>query len=381
MSIEHKGGKGLCGAAKDDFVQYKREHRTDFYENATAADDGSKTLYLKPVYTCLYNTEDQKVSLARVQDNHHAVNLIFSKQNTSEINELPEDDLNPWAPLAGDLNVQLLPLDKSKVTVNYVKINTNSLSNTQPVSDAASRVGVQKGLLNVYIGSTTSAILGQAERPGIISYVDYRTVGGFSVSAIYSNYNKGKTLAHEILHNLDLTHTFSDLECDNERIVRDIPEQIRPNFNARVVRKNNKWSQENDNRDKDRAVPQAGRSCLTVSSAPETNTNEMAVNLMDYGNDNVSRMISKDQVIIARNRLLVGNNDLTLFDADGVAQNDVGGLTNTQIIFVVIGAVLLLLFLITMVYYARKEKKTGFKLAASYTPAAQVIHWPYGLNQ
>lgn len=348
--------KAVCGHTHDDFIAFRRDHDEKFFQNAEAADDG-RVLYVKPVYYSLYFDEDDKVDEDRVRDNHHTFNLIMSGQNTSELDLVPNDSLHPWKDVVGLPNIQMLPLDSSEVKVIYVKINTPSLSNTQPVADAASRVGVQEGLLNVYIGVNSSNILGQAERPGNVVYVHKNAVGGFEIAGALAAYAKGKTFVHEFGHAAGLTHVFDDKACDNKRILPDIPEQIRPNYDAFLTTNSEgQRSQANDNRAKDR-VANEGRSCIGRSSSPETDVNEMATSIMGYGNDDTVIMFTKSQVTVMRNQLLEGN-DLILFDANGVAQTSVGGgLTTMEIIFIAIGGVLFIVIVSFLVYRNNKKKR------------------------
>lgn len=360
----------VCGHGKDDFIEYRRTHDAKMIEDATIADNG-QTLYVKPRYICLFNTEDQKVDAAKVRDNHQAANIIFSGQNTDELAEVPNDTLHPFASLVGNPNVQLLPLDSSQVEVEYLQISASSLSGTQPLADAASRAGSTPGLLMVYIGVNNGNILGQAERPGAAIYLNKSTVGGYNINAELSAYNLGKTYSHELGHAFDLPHTFTDT-CDGVRLHPDVPEQKTPNYDAELFQNGDQRSQRNCNRDKDRSVNQ-GLSCLTTSPASETSVNEDASNLMDYGPDAVANHFMQSQSVIIRNRLTNDNNDLTLFDAEGVAQTSVSsGLTTTQIILISVGAFLFVLIAALAVRYRSKSYER--RLAEFYRPSFVVVN-------
>jgi hypothetical protein len=101
--------------------------------------------------------------------------------------------------------------------------------------------------------------------------------------------------------------------------------------------------------------------------------NEDASNLMDYGPDAVANHFMQSQSVIIRNRLTNDNNDLTLFDAEGVAQTSVSsGLTTTQIILISVGAFLFVLIAALAVRYRSKSYER--RLAEFYRPSFVVVN-------
>jgi hypothetical protein len=212
----------------------------------------------------------------------------------------------PWAPLIGNPNIQFLPLDSSTLQVEYV-FNPAPLETASPVTSAAAIAGVGREVLNIYIGTTSGGnILGQAELSSNIVYCLNTTIGGLDFPGSLPGYAFGKTLVHEVGHALSLPHTFADDACDNSVLFPDIPEQINPNFDTvlTIDEATGQPSCSGDNRFTDRNNPGGTkRSCLHAVQDPQQAPNEMGVNFMDYGGDEVSLMFTKSQALMMRSYL------------------------------------------------------------------------------
>lgn len=352
-----------------DWKTYRQKHEK--HDARLSEKDSGETLYLDTRWVILYTKEEEKIPLARVQDCLRTLNLVFGGKNTTDLAKVPNDSKTPWKSVIGNPNIQFLPLDPTKLQVEYVKVSSY-LSGTEPVSDAAKKGGRTNGKLNIYIGSSDKgSILGQAELNSNIVYALYSTVGGYNEQGTLPGYGLGKTVVHEVGHALGLVHTFSDNLCDNFSPYTDVPEQVRPNFNTTLTEISpGVWQQGNDNREADR---QNGSklSCLHIQSSPSTAPNEMGINIMDYGTDEVSLMFTKNQAEIMRNYLTSPDNTTLklMSEKDSsdssnevvvtvVVTDDDSGLSTTAIVLIVVFSVLALIVLIVLLYYYSGNKST-----------------------
>jgi hypothetical protein len=335
-------------------------------------------LYVETRWVVLYSKEDEKVPIVRVQDCLRTLNLVFSGKNTMDLEKVPNTEKTPWKSRIGVPNIQFLPLDASKLNVEYKKI-TGYLDGKTPVSDAASKGGRKDGVLNIYVGSSDKgSILGQAELNSNIVYALYSTIGGYTNQGTLPGYNFGKTVVHEVGHALGLVHTFSDNLCDNYSPYTDVPEQVRPNFSTALTEVSpGVWEQSNDNRELDR-LNNSKLSCLYIQPNQATAPNEMGVNFLDYGTDEVSLMFTKNQVEIMRNYLTSPDNTtLKLMSAKDETSAEVvvtvivtdedSGLSTTAIVLIVVFSVLaLILLVVLMYYYGKPRSQSTEKRADSY---------------
>lgn len=297
-------GSLSCSTQKPDWAAHKAKYNHDFFRQALKADHG-QVIYVQTRYVVLYNRDDQKPSMACIKDNHRTMNLVYSMQNTDQINKCPNTKLYPFKPLLGNMLIQFLPLNEDEITVEYIKINTPYLDDTNPCDDASIKGGIKSGLVNIYFGECKSSILGQAQLPGNCAFVDWRTVGGFRFPGRLNNYGMGMTLAHELGHCVcSFPHLFSDLNCDRVGVYADLPEQIQPNFNGELFQQaDGTWEGRGDNRYNDRLY-NTNSSCLKVQSNPSSEPNESFMNVMDYAGDKQIVGFSKSQALMARSYLM-----------------------------------------------------------------------------
>jgi hypothetical protein len=265
----------------------------------------------------LFNTPEQRLGLARIQEAHKILNAAFDATNNVELAKVPNTPLYPWKNRVGNPNIQFLPLNTSDIQVEYLKIPHASLNDTSPVDDASHQAGVEPGVLNVYIGNTDTGILGQAELGSNIVFALHSAIGGGSHPGTLSSYALSKTLVHEIGHAFSLPHTFSDYNCDHVSVFPDVPEQIKPNFQTVLFQTSDgNWDCKNDNRFNDR-LNDRYKSCLSIQRNVATSTNEMGINYMDYGVDAVSIMFTESQSLMMRTYLKsVENTSITLLDVE-----------------------------------------------------------------
>jgi hypothetical protein len=342
----------------------------------------------------LYNDNKQKLGLEYIQAGHAALNDAFSNKNEAELSKVPDTGRYPWKDLVGNANIQFLPLDPSKLAVEYLHIPDKSLDNSSPVEDAANRAGIKDGIMNIYLGNSTQRILGQAELGSNIVFALYAAIGNATLPGELNGYHLSKTLVHEIGHALSLPHTFSDDSCDHQKVFPDVPEQVNPNFQTQLLQNDDgDWYCTGDNRFEDR-IEYKGKSCLNIQDDQNTAPNEMGINYMDYGADEVSIIFTKSQALMMRSFLKSEENTkLTLLSAGSLstsstdkptvpdngiitvpetettdtntADNSSGGiggaasgLTALTIVLIVLVTTVIIAALIGFFYYFYKQKKT-----------------------
>lgn len=350
--------------------------------------DSGDTLYVDTRYVVLYTNSNEKIPAARVQNCHKMLNTIFGGKNSAELAKVPNTKYCPFQPLVGNANIQFLPLDETTLNVEYKPLS-QVLNGSTPVEDAANKGGRVNGVLNIYIGSSGhGSILGQAQLGNNIVYALYSAVGGYENHGTLNGYHLGKTVAHEVGHALSLTHTFSDNACDGFKPFEDVPESIRPNFTTELIEISpGVWDQVGDNRYKDRRDG-TQLSCLHVEPDPANAPNDMGINIMEYGDDNVSIMFSKAQVAQMREYLQSGeNSSLELMNADSVSvsagageetaatdttTNEEGDNTVLIVVLSVVGGLILLVIIIVAVRYSRKRRGST-KRAQAYNAAQKFV--------
>lgn len=305
-----------CNTAAPDWKDFRAKYNREYFERAENKDDG-ETLYVDTRWVVLYANEDQKIPIERIQDCLKMLNMIFSGKNTDELAKVPDTKYNPWKDRVGNPNIQFLPLDESTLQVEYKSVSGN-LDGKAPVDDASKKGGVVDGVLNIYLGSSgKSSILGQAQLSHNIVYALYSAIGGYTKKGTLPGYDLGKTVAHEVGHALSLVHTFSDTSCDGFSPYTDVPETIRPNFNTELFElAPGVWDQRGDNRYNDR-LNGTQVSCLHTEPDPSNAPNDMGINIMDYGDDEVSIIFSQNQALMMREYLKSSDNTtLQLKSAD-----------------------------------------------------------------
>ena len=123
-------------------------------------------------------------------------------------------------------------------------------------------------------------------------------------------------------------HTFTDNgQCPTTPFFSDIPVQRLPNYDAEIINTSNGTTGRLDNRYRDCLLPGLPYlnetppfSCLSLDNCG-TGPYEMFFNVMDYGNDSNSIVITTEQVKLARQFLLNGG-VYDLFDINDDSSTD-----------------------------------------------------------
>lgn len=311
----------------------------------------NQTYYINIRYVMMCQKGQAQVSLARVKAMHKMLNTIYSATNRGsacnyDLDKLDsarenQDDLYNYT--AANMGIQFLPTNPEDVRVEYVELTCPTICEGEesPVDaahqlDPISRVEHVK-YMNIYMGYlpvSLKDLLGEAGVESNICFLAADSVGGYDVGgqSPIDFYKFGKTAAHELGHALSLFHTFESTEMDEKGnfllgpeglaawcngqselapdwwptpvVYADIPEQILPNFEAYFYNIGTveapSWEVRGDNRAKDRARVLAGadptRSCVGDVDTTLSSKNECAMNIMDYGNNEVSVMFTPTQV-------------------------------------------------------------------------------------
>lgn len=299
-----------CSTAPPDWRAFRQKYNRQWFSQAAVTDD---LLYVMTRYVVLYQTT--KIDVARVRACHYGLNLAFEGKNTDDNAKIPNTTRYPWTPLVGIPNILFLPINADDLQVSFIQISQSSISN---VDEAASLGGIVDGVLNIYIAPVAGSLLGQAGDLGSnILVVEADAVGFRDHPGTLANYDQGKVLIHEVGHCLGLSHIFADTACDNVPAFPDTPEQVTPNFYTELFETSpGVWDCKNDNRYLDR-IEYKGRSCLLETNDPTPN--EMGVNFMDYGKDDVSILFTQSQATIIRAWLQGNDNDkLTVYSSPDV---------------------------------------------------------------
>ena len=368
-------------------VAYRATHNP-LYARELANKDTGQTLYVDSVWKCVYKNNDEKLDIRVIQDCLRSLNIILRGANTDELNKVPGPE-NPRYNFKGYIgvpNIQVLPLDASDLSVEYIYY-TGSLDESSPVSSAANTFGVVNGVLNVYIGDNNNGILGQAELSSNILFALFSAVGGYNVKGKLSGYNLGKTLAHEFGHSCGLYHAFDGI-CDGySATMEDELDQKYPNYDAMLYynQSGGYWDIKNDNRYNDYHNGTM-TSCLHLYDA-QTAKFENPMCIMDYGSDGISFFFTKEQSFFMRDDLMNRNSKLKLVDANhksissgGTAKvGTVGGTSGGSLSFssdkggvngsglsvglvtglAVLGGVIMILVIYFFVSYYRRSRVNG----------------------
>lgn len=203
---------------------------------ATHRDTSANELINIPVVVhVVYNTPGQNISDAQILSQLTALNNDFSNSNSDKINR-PQVFNNA----AADVRIRFCLAQvgpDGKATKGIIRTSTSvALFTADDAVKNKMRGGDDawdcKKYLNIWVCNLGGRTLGYASLPGGPAEVD-GVVIGFDVFGTTGNlrpqFNKGRTLTHEVGHWLGVKHVWGDTECGDDG-VEDTPPQRTYNF-------------------------------------------------------------------------------------------------------------------------------------------------------
>jgi hypothetical protein len=246
--------------------------------NPEAVSGNNRTIVTVPVvFHVVYNTAEQNISDAQLQSQVAALNEDFTNTNADGAN-VP----SVFQSLRGNANFHFALAARDPNGNATTGITRTSTSVTAFGNDGAVCFTNQGGhdawptgqYLNIWVcnksggaGYSTYPWSNSPSTDGV--YVKYNYVGRVGPWINNWNYQKGRTVTHEVGHWFGLIHIWGDVACGND-LVNDTPPQGSSNS-----------------------------SCPTfphMSSCSLNSNGDMYMNYMDYTNDNCRNMFSLLQV-------------------------------------------------------------------------------------
>lgn len=280
-------------------LQQNPQWRTDL--------SSQNTIYIPVIFHVLYANTGDNVSAAQIGANFDQINLDFQNLNPDgdEIPSAPNPSDAPYDPgvdyshqtFRGTHNVVFVGAQGETsgdqliegVTIRRYSISQSSVSGVSEASSLASNTstdsgaagGYQNGFLNIYIAPLTGGLLGQAYLGFPESVVLDESVGSVESPGTAGEYNRGRTLTHELGHNFTFNHTFNSSNC-GDYLWNDVPAQSVNNSGANIYEwpagSGNFWGRDAEN------------SCIS-----STGKGDQFMNYMDYVYDDQMRMFSSEQ--------------------------------------------------------------------------------------
>ena len=217
-------------AADPNFAKKVNEARKKV--SAYKASDQNKgkpiSITIPIVVHVVYNTAEENISDEQVQSQIDVMNEDFTASN-SDYNNYDAG----YRVVKGDLNIQycLTQVIHKQTKHNNFPLNDAMKFTKRGGSDAVDPMHK----LNIWVCDIGDSYLGYAYLPGTISanrfgvVCHYKAFGRGSQYNLYSEYNLGRTVTHEIGHCFSLEHIWGDAVCGDD-FVDDTPLQNAPNF-------------------------------------------------------------------------------------------------------------------------------------------------------
>lgn len=270
-----------------------------------ARDTSANELITIPVVVhVLYNTPSQNISDAQVLSQLQALNNDFSNVNDDRVNRP-----GVFKNLSADIRIKfcLAQLDPQNRRTTGIERKSTNVTTFWPddAMKVASRGGLSawnsKRYLNIWVCPLNNRTLGYATSPGtpveldgvVISYDVFGTMGN-----LRSNFNKGRTLTHEVGHWLGLRHLWGDTDCGDDG-VDDTPKQKSYNFGCPVFPR--------------------------ITTCSQDAFGDMFMNYMDFSDDACMNMFTQGQKKRMRACFASGNARNSMLNAYACDSNLVAG--------------------------------------------------------
>jgi hypothetical protein len=245
----------------------------------------STIITIPVVFHVLYRSGLQNISQARIVDQINVLNADYARVNADTFNTP-----SPFKSVAATSNIRfcLAQRDPNGAFTTGVIRKSVTATGFDPISNDNAKYTSLGGddawpassYLNVWIcnfNGSSNQILGISQFPGGAAATDgccvlYSTVGGPQYPGTYTDFDKGRTLTHEVGHWLALRHIWGDDmgACTGSDYVSDTPNQAGENYGCPTF--------------------PLSDACNTSSSGV------MFMNYMDYVNDICMNMFTAGQV-------------------------------------------------------------------------------------
>ncbi len=243
------------------------------------------TIIIPVVVNVIYNTVAENISCEQIVSQIDALNRDFKSLT------IPANLPSAFAPYFGNMNIQFrLMKIRRKWTYKTVWGNNSYMKKSKTSPTDTNYDGIagfyQNKYLNIWVcnlgpgqyGFANYSILSPAFKwmdGVVVSPYCFGTIG-----VVVPPQNLGKTTTHEIGHWLNLIHIWGDSNCGND-LVNDTPNQFGPNRGSQFT-----------------FPHQISANCPpNLINLPQS---DMYMNYMDYTDDSVQNMFSKEQVIRSR---------------------------------------------------------------------------------
>ncbi len=274
-----------------DFNAYQQQKSN--FKQAAAPED---LVYIPVVFHVVHRTNAQNIPDARIFEQLERLNMDYSATN-SDTSTVPTE----FKPFISDTKIRFVLATvgpDGNTTTGITRTETDEFSFS--INDDGIKYSTLGGVdawdtdnyLNIWVGNITSGILGYAMPPVNAGNSNDGVVIGYRYVGYGSNwqYNIGRTATHEVGHYLGLEHVWGQGGCSSDDGIQDTPKQSSPHY---------------------------GESSHPISSC---GSNDMFMNYMDYGDDNVLVMFTTDQKTKMEYSLDIIRNGLATSEPVGIEE-------------------------------------------------------------